>query len=468
MWQNVSHERLMRLRDRLEFPNPEAIKQDKLIKSGIIRYPVELSPVVRLWRNVKDQRPGEPFTFDVPMGVAWGEQLRGSQTDDRRDRVNACPWLMQHQKEAVNEALDYKSGVIVAPCGAGKTQIGVAIHEFSHCELPTLVIVHTRDLVVQWAARFERLTGRKALVPKNSAQIAELLDFDAREADRPMMVATVQSLIRDDELADYWFGTVILDEAHHAPASTFKDVLSQLRCDSVYGLTATPNRADGWTPAMYAWLGPKRYEIEAAELQQVGLTLAPKILIVETKAWANTSDFTAACTVLAEDERRNQLIVDLVSEHGSAGRGDPGPQLVLTSRIEHAETLQRMIPDSVVVTGKTKNREQAFESIRTGEKRVLIATQLADEGLDLPALVAVHLTMPSRAEGRVIQRVGRVMRAAPCKSRPIVYDYVDDMGLFESQARSRIRAYRSELGTPTISKLRLADVGAPLQMQFAR
>ena len=190
---------------------------------------------------------------------------------------------------------------------------------------------------------------------------------------------------------------------------------------------------------MYAWLGPKRYEVYARDLQSIGLTLAPRIVLVKTGCYATTGDFTEACTQLASSDERNAIIAELVETHGEF------PQLVLTSRIEHAEELAKVIANSIVVTGRSKLREKAFDDIRGKVVNVLIATQLADEGLDLPGLVAVHLTMPSRAEGRVVQRVGRVMRAAPGKGRPTVYDYVDDMGLFESQARARMRAYR-ELG----------------------
>jgi superfamily II DNA or RNA helicase len=266
-----------------------------------------------------------------------------------------------------------------------------------------------------------------------------------QEGQGCIVVTTVQTLTAVADLHQYPFGLVILDEAHHAPASTFQTVLGAIQCETVYGLTATPERSDGWTPAMYAWLGPKRYEVQARDLQAIGLTLAPRIVIVKTGCYATTGDFTEACTQLAASDERNAIIAELVETHGEF------PQLVLTSRIEHAEELAKVIPNSIVVTGRSKLREKAFADIRGKVVNVLIATQLADEGLDLPGLVAVHLTMPSRAEGRVVQRVGRVMRAAPGKGRPTVYDYVDDMGLFESQARARMKAYR-ELGNVSFTR----------------
>jgi superfamily II DNA or RNA helicase len=446
MWCDVDAERFIDLQPLLEFPNPEHEKQRKLIKAGIMRWAAHLEPTVRLYRtHAAGTEAGawfKPRTYSVPMGAAWCNVER---EDALRyySRVHGFTWLMDHQKRAAIAALRWRSGVIVAPCGAGKTQVGVALHAASKTDLPTLVIVHTRDLALQWAERVERLLGIKALKPVGAGAFGKVADgaqvLAKQEAQGCIVVTTVQTLTAVADLHRYPFGLVILDEAHHAPASTFQTVLGAIQCQAVYGLTATPERSDGWTPAMYAWLGPKRYEVQARDLQAIGLTLAPRIVIVKTGCYATTGDFTEACTQLAASDERNAIIAELVETHGEF------PQLVLTSRIEHAEELAKVIPNSIVVTGRSKLREKAFADIRGKVVNVLIATQLADEGLDLPGLVAVHLTMPSRAEGRVVQRVGRVMRAAPGKGRPTVYDYVDDMGLFESQARARMKAYR-ELG----------------------
>lgn len=439
MWCDVSSNRFVDLRPLLEFPNPEAEKQRKLIKAGIVRWAAHVEPTVTLWKSA-----GSPYVpaYTVPMGAAWCDEPREDAVRFYA-RVHGFTWLMDHQKRAAIATLRWRSGVVVAPCGAGKTQVGVALHAASKTDLPTLVIVHTRDLALQWAERVERLLGIKALKPVGAAAFGKVADgaqvLAKQEGQGCVVVTTVQTLTAVADLHRYPFGLVILDEAHHAPASTFQGVLGRIQCEAVYGLTATPERSDGWTPAMYAWLGPKRYEVQARDLQAIGLTLAPRIVLVKTGCYATTGDFTEACTQLAASDERNAIIAELVETHGEF------PQLVLTSRIEHAEELAKVIPNSIVVTGRSKLREKAFDDIRGKVVNVLIATQLADEGLDLPGLVAVHLTMPSRAEGRVVQRVGRVMRAAPGKGRPTVYDYVDDMGLFESQARARMRAYR-ELG----------------------
>jgi len=440
-WEFVTSSRFWSLEPMLSFVNPEAEKQDKLKRAGIIKWVGHVEPMVHMYH-----RRGEGYL--VPMGAAWSSAYAEGNRADQVAAIKAAAWLMDHQRVAVINASQWRSGVIVAPCGAGKTQMGVALHHFAQTERPTLVLVHTRDLVDQWNQRVRRLLAPFAPVcPVGSDAFKEAARGQNLQR-KGMVISTVQTVAKmtPADLAAFQFGTVILDEAHHAPASTFQAVLANIKCDSVYGLTATPNRDDGWTPAMYAWLGPKRHEVQARDLQRVGLTVAPTVCEVVTPFHSWSGDFTTIVNDLCASEPRNALVTRLVAEHGAY------PQLVLTARVEHAQALAAAIPGAVAVVGKTKDREAAFERVRNGEAKVLVATQLADEGLDLPELVAVHMVAPSRASGRVIQRIGRVMRAGSGKARPVVYDYVDAMSLLVSQWRSRRKACLTHLPGVTFTR----------------
>lgn len=447
MWVDISRSRFAEVEPMLEFPNPEALEQQKLRASGIVRFQRHINPLVRLWARRYDQ----PDVVSVPMGTAWSDQEYGDPIATMA-ATHQLAWLMEHQKWAVIAAGRWRSGVIVAPCGAGKTQMGVALHTIRPRGAgATLVLVHTRDLATQWEERFKRVVDVSPLMGLGTFELAKCMALASEGKGPGVIISTFQTSAKMREgavsLAGYTFGTVIVDEAHHVPAKTFQDVLGTLKCSAIYGLTATPNRDDGWTPAMYAWLGPCRHTVDPKHLQSVGLTVAPVVVKVETGYHSWSGDFTAIVSELAQMEGRNDLIRRMVAHHGE------WPQLVLTSRVEHAEALARAIPDAVAVVGRTKDRAAAFEAIRSGFAKVLVATQLADEGLDLPELVAVHLVAPSRAAGRVIQRIGRVMRSSPGKTRPTVYDYVDDMSLLQSQWRSRAAACRKSLPGVTFGRL---------------
>jgi superfamily II DNA or RNA helicase len=431
MWVNVSPERFLDLQPMLEFANPEAEKQKKLVQAGIVRWAGHVEPMVKLWSY------GYGHERRVPMGAGLSHFVASAGPDEHiRQRLSDIPWLMEHQRRAVYQLAKHHSGVVVAPCGGGKTQIGIGLHEVLGEDKPTLVVVHTQDLALQWAGRLKQCVPTGNVFHGFGTDRFRAALEAALYLPHSLLVATVQTLAEmGPHLRTARFATIIVDEAHHTPAKTFRDVLENVTADRVYGLTATPERDDGWTPAMFAWLGPTRYEVTADYLCRIGLTVSPKVMEVRTPFFSASGDFSAIVEDLCGLEERNALIARMVAKHGDF------PQLVLTSRVDHAEALARLIPDAVAVVGKSKKREQVFADVRAGHVKVLVATQLADEGLDLPSLTAVHMTAPSRAAGRVIPRAGRVMRSAPGKGRPVVYDYVDDMGLLVSQWRSRMSAY---------------------------
>lgn len=437
MWVDISSSRFAELQPMLEFPNPEAEKQKKLQASGVVKWARYINPLVRLYARRED-----PQVISVPMGAAWSSEREHWEVAVET-ALKGMPWLMPHQKQAIADVACMRSGIIVAPCGAGKTQMGLGLHQVRKAmDGPTLILVHTRDLAKQWQDRFVKVLGWSPFMALGAFEFEQCAEKAQTACAGRCIVTTFQTLAKVKEgvgLRHWEFGTLIVDEAHHAPAKMFQDVLMGLRCRRVYGLTATPNREDGWTPAMLAWLGPIRHTVSAAHLQAIGLTMSPTVCKVETGFHSWSGDFTTIVSDLLEMHDRNALIVKMVERHGD------WPQLVLTSRVEHAEKLASLIPESVSVVGRTRGRAEAFAAVREGRAKVLIATQLADEGLDVPELVAVHMVAPSRAAGRVIQRIGRVMRSAPGKSRPTVYDYVDDMSLLASQWRSRAKACRDSL-----------------------
>jgi superfamily II DNA or RNA helicase len=151
-------------------------------------------------------------------------------------------------------------------------------------------------------------------------------------------------------------------------------------------------------------------------------------------------------TALVRDPDRNRLIYQTISQLLDGGRR----VIALTQRVEHAELFYRAFekyrPGAAVlaVGARKKEREEAIRRITEGSARVLFATQLADEGLDAPILDALVLMTPQRAEGKTIQRVGRILRSAEGKRQPVVIDLVDaNVPILKNQARARFfGAYR--------------------------
>jgi len=341
--------------------------------------------------------------------------------------------LRGYQREALAAWWRHKSGVIVAPCGAGKTAIGLTA--VLHLDTPALVLVHTGDLLRQWQERAVALGIEVATVSEGNKPIPARL-----------VIATMQTLAMW-KLAEWGagFGLVIVDEAHHVPCATLTDVLYELPGRYRLGLTATPTRADGLTPILLGHMGPIRATVSREALAEAGAIIVPRVERVAT-GWEPDADaeYVEMITDATEDDNRNMQIADIAAAAVKAGRH----VLIQTERVKHSKVLSRLIGDrhglgSVAVYGALgpKARALALSQVASGVCPILIATQLADEGLDLPVLDTLILGVPQRNAARLEQRVGRIARPAAGKVDAIVYDLVDS-GLAARLQWARLKVYR--------------------------
>lgn len=361
--------------------------------------------------------------------------------------------LRDYQAAAAESALVNLQGLIVGPCGSGKTTIGAGI--IACLDTPAIVLVHTRDLVDQWAERIEtNLRLNVGIVGGGEHDL------------RPVTVATIQTLVQmaDAELQDLalHFGLVIADECHHIPAMTVRKVLEYFPARYRVGLTATPGRADGLTSVIFWVLGDQIYTIEHGRLLQCGHLVAPKVLPIWTefqfpppeKEKDRNRWWNKLIDALTRDQARNEQICDIAWREYRAGH----VILVLSGRVEHCGLLARLLNrrgcPAVAMTGKTakKKRQQILGDMRAGVLRVLVASTVADEGLDLPILSRIVLAFPGAAPeqgggGRAIQRLGRLMRPAPGKPQAVLYDLVDRrIPTLWRQWKQRKRAYEKAFG----------------------
>lgn len=344
--------------------------------------------------------------------------------------------LRDYQKLAVGAAIDKGGGVIVSPAGSGKTVMGLEI--IARLQQPVLWITHTKELLYQAIDRAVKFLN----IPKDEIGI---FGDGKRVTGNMLTVGLVQTLVKGipDELLT-GVGTVILDEAHHCPAKSFLNVVSQFPAKYRFGLTATPYRKDGLTKPMYWTLGDKIYEVRTDTLMNEGKVIRPDVQFIETDFWYDyDDDFPPMITTLTEDTQRNKLIVEKLAPEALAGHFC----IVLSERVDHCYVLQHLLSEvapgissDVFVGIISKNRrKEIVECLQNKELQVVFATnQLAEEGLDFPHLDRLFLTCPSRNKRKVIQSVGRIMRPCNDKEDAVVFDFVDSkVGLLANQARSR-------------------------------
>ena len=340
-----------------------------------------------------------------------------------------------YQEEASNRLVNKTQGVLRAGCGAGKTVMGLMAIE--KCQQTALIVVHTHDLVDQWYERIKDLMG------------VEPIKFYGKNRDYgPITIATIQTLNKisadeEAELSEY-FGAVIVDECHHIPAKSFMNVINKIPAKYRFGLTATPERDDGLTDVIYYSMGKEVFSVDQSELLDAGYLMTPRVVTVQTGFKPVADNYSDMIIDIMYDEARNDLIARIAKQevvHGEI-------VLILSNRVEHCNIIHDKLTSlgitSFALTGRVKKSERpiVLDKFRKGEIKVLIATSLADEGLDITNLSRLILSSPGKSFGRTIQRIGRIMRVSPDKKKPILYDLVDNHGIAKRQYKGRIKAYR--------------------------
>ena len=265
----------------------------------------------------------------------------------------------------------------------------------------------------------------------------------------------LQSLVRegrvDDVVAGY--GHVIVDECHHIPAVSFERVLSEVKARYLTGLTATPRRRDGLHPILEMQLGPVRFAVDAKS-QAARRPFEHRLIVRDTSFTGSALDPNQGIqnlyAALAEDARRNRLIVDDIAQAIREGRSP----ILLTERKDHLEhlatRLRPLVCNLVVLQGgmsATERREVRAQLARIpeDEPRLVLATgRYIGEGFDDARLDTLFLTMPVSWKGTLVQYAGRLHRLHPGKTEVRIYDYVDrEVALFQRMFEKRLRGYRA-------------------------
>lgn len=334
--------------------------------------------------------------------------------------------LYDYQERALNALLKYKNGCLKAPCGSGKTRIGLCL--IAKLGLKALWLTHTKDLLNQ------SLESARSLFP--DIPLGTITDGKINVSSH-ITFATVQTLSKlDPKLYKNVFDVVIVDEAHHSAGSPtnftmFYKVVSNINARYKFGLSATYARADGLIDSVYQLLGSIKCEISDEDVAKyrVPFTYLKKVDLKQEYLYRDYTDtdgmvdFSKLCSTLAFNKERNEAIFKHIKK---CLKDTTHYHLVLANRIGALDELEELFRSEnievIKVNGKIKDR--SFELTPT--KRVILATsQLAKEGLDIPKLDTLHIIAPIKDEVAVIQSIGRVQRKASNKESATIYDYVD-------------------------------------------
>jgi len=337
----------------------------------------------------------------------------------------------RHQSDAVAAMFEHEQGLLIRPPGTGKTQIALAFA--SKCKTKTLVLVHTEDILKQW------VRAAREVMPDAPIGVIRQSEFSIGH----VTIATVQTLnSRYIEKPSRWWrqwGCVIADEAHHVSAPTWEAVMNRCYAKYRFGFTASETRADGMHPTMKFIIGPVIHKMRFTST--VKLTVEP-VYTGYRRFYSGPHDWMPLLKDLTEDEARNRLIAEVIDREIAEGN----TVLVLSRRIGHLGNIAGLVQgDTEILTGKRSRTDRAriLRDFREGRLPCLLATQLADEALDVPRLNRVVLTFPGKHEGRIIQQIGRALRTHETKNDAVIYDMVDEVGVLDYQFNQRLRTYNA-------------------------
>ena len=363
--------------------------------------------------------------------------------EDNRSLVNSLGGidssnisLRPYQSKALSELIKNDEGTLVSPAGSGKTAMGISL--IPMLDQRMLWITHTNPLFRQ------ALSSAKKFLPSLKEEDVGMIAAGKWEVGRVLTVAMNQTLIRSpDKMLNIMdkFGIVVLDECHHAAASTFLQTLGSFNPFYLYGLTATEKRADKLEKLLFQTIGPVVSKVSVSEVKKYNNIIIPTVFYKNLYVpKVKSSDYQQMIKELVESEERNDILTnDVVVE----ARKD-NICLVVTDRKIHAELLFSSIKKrwskTGIATGDYKKKEviEQIDRLKNKDITVLISTSsLLGEGFDEPSLNRCFLCLPFRNQTKITQLLGRIQRPSPGKEDSILYDYIDNHGLLRHQFDNR-------------------------------
>jgi DNA excision repair protein ERCC-3 len=338
------------------------------------------------------------------------------------------------------------SGVVVLPCGAGKTVVALAVMELVGTK--TLILTTNTVAVRQW---------REELLDKTGLSPDEVGEYTGESKSvRPVTITTYQMLTwrrsKGGEFEHFrlfgsenW-GLVVYDEVHLLPAPIFR-VTAELQARRRLGLTATLVREDGKEDEVFCLIGPKRYDVPWKLLESQGFIATARCIELRVplppavKRRYDASDARGKYRVASENPAKVDVVQRLLQKH------EDGRVLIIGQYIDQLETLARTLAVPLI-TGKTPNaeRERLYDAFRTGEERVLIVSKVGNFAIDLPdANVAIQVSGTFGSRQEEAQRLGRILRPKSDGSAALFYAVVT-LGSRDQEFAQKRQLFLTEQG----------------------
>jgi DNA excision repair protein ERCC-3 len=361
-------------------------------------------------------------------GYVRGEALA---LELRTETLKGMPFALRaYQEEAVAAfhaagSESGGSGVIVLPCGAGKTVVALAA--IAQVASSTLVLTSSVTAARQWIAE---LLDKTTLTPEDVGEYSGLT-----KTIRPVTIATYQILTYRPKGTDVFphlelfhrrdWGLIVYDEVHLLPAPVFQ-ITAGLQARRRLGLTATLVREDGLEEDVFALIGPKCADVPWKELEQTGWIARAHCIEVRVpldearRREYVTADERLKHRIAAENPRKAALVAEILARHADE------PALLIGTYVEQIETLAKELGIPVLSgSSPQKKRDELYARFKRGEVRAMAVTKIANFAVDLPdAALAIQVSGSFGSRQEEAQRLGRLLRPKPGANQAHFYTLV--------------------------------------------
>lgn len=382
------------------FKNIEIIKNYRILPNGVISVPQGRSDLVPQEYELVDKRVINEVPFPTPLfSLREGQQVIYDEVND--------------------------SCFINALVGWGKTF--TALHLAAKLGQKTLVVTHTTMLRDQWVDEVKALFNMTPGIIGSGK-------FDLE--DHAIVVGNIQTITKHIGKISKEFGTVILDEAHHVPASTFASVIDGLYARYRIALSGTMQRTDGKHIIFKDYFGPRVYKPPQSH------TMNPVVKIIPTGVHLPPGEtWVKKINALLYDQDYQTFVANLAKVQISKGHS----VLVVADRVEFLTNLKELIGETcILITGETgyEERKELIEQVETGSKMCVAGSrQIFSEGISINRLSCVILAVPTSNPISLEQIIGRIMRLHPDKPDPVVLDLNFSSIAERKQNASRLAFY---------------------------
>lgn len=330
------------------------------------------------------------------------------------------------------------SGVIVLPCGAGKTIVGIGVMQLVGAY--TLILVTNTLSIRQW---------KNEILDKTDIPEEDIGEYSGEKKEiKPITIATYNIVThRKKKGGDFThyhlfsaanWGLIIYDEVHLLPAPVFR-LTSELQAKRRLGLTATLVREDGLEEDVFSLIGPKKYDVPWKELEKQSWIANAKCIEIrvdmdeELRAQYSVSDDREKYRLASENPAKLDVIKVIMEEHGKNNI------LIIGQYLDQLEKIAKKFK-LPIITGQTplSERERLYKAFREGKEPCLIVSRVANFSIDLPdARVAIQVSGTFGSRQEEAQRLGRVLRPKGNDNMAYFYTIVSRDTTEETFAQNR-------------------------------